>query len=222
MTLQTMVEPGAMTVTSTLLTSSLRVDRDRELLDALQRHEPSAPERLLARYGERAYRLAVSITGSAPDAEEVVQDAFLTVIRKIETFRGESAFGSWLYRIVANAACQKRRGRRSRQGDVSLDDVLPVFDERGHHAASVTDWSARVNDPAVQNELRRALTAAIEVLPDLYRSVLVLRDVEGLSNLEIAETLGLSVMVVKARVHRARLFVRKRLAATRSEAPACA
>ena len=222
MALQTLVEPGTTTLTSTPLTFSPRMDRDRELLEALQRHEPSAPERLLARYGDRAYRLAVSITGSAPDAEEVVQDAFLTVIRKIETFRGESAFGSWLYRIVANAACQKRRGRRSRQGDVSLDDVLPVFDERGHHASSVTDWSARVNDPAMQSELRRALTAAIEVLPDLYRGVLVLRDVEGLSNLEIAETLGLSVAVVKARVHRARLFLRKRLAVTMAGEQACA
>lgn len=217
MTLQTMIEAE-----TTTLTSPPRVDRDRDILEALRRHEPSAPERLLERYGDRAYRLAVSITGDRPDAEEVVQDAFWTVIRKIETFRGESAFGSWLYRIVANAACQKRRGRRSRQGDVSLDDVLPVFDEHGHHAGTVTDWSTRVHDPAVRSELRAALTAAIEALPEIYRSALVLRDVEGMSNLQIAEMLGLNIPVVKARVHRARLFVRKRLAATLSEAPACA
>ena len=207
---------------TTKLTSVPRIDRDRELLEALQRHEPPAAERLVAQYGDRAYRLAVSITGSRPDAEEVVQDAFWTVVRKIEMFRGEAAFGSWLYRIVANAACQKRRGRRCQQGDVSLDEVLPVFDERGHHAAAVRDWSTPVHDPVVQSELRAALTAAIEALPELYRSALVLRDVEGLSNLEIAETFGLSIAVVKARVHRARLFVRKRLAATLSDVPACA
>jgi DNA-directed RNA polymerase specialized sigma24 family protein len=89
-----------------------RADRDLDLLEALRLHEPTAAERLVTTYGERAYRLAASITGNGQDAEEVVQDAFWTVVRKIETFRGESAFGSWLYRIVANAAYQKIRGRR--------------------------------------------------------------------------------------------------------------
>ena len=89
-------------------------DRDLGLLEALRLHDPTAAERLVATYGDRAYRLATSITGNEQDAEEVVQDAFWTVVRKIETFRGESAFGSWLYRIVANAAYQKLRGWRSR------------------------------------------------------------------------------------------------------------
>ena len=83
----------------------------------------------------------------------------------------------------------------------------------------VTDWSARVHDPAAQSELRTALAAAIDALPEHYRSMLVLRDVEGLSNLEVAETLGLSIPVVKSRVHRARLFVRKRLAVVMDELP---
>ncbi len=102
-----------------------RADRDLDLLDALRLHEPAAAERLVTVYGERAYRLAKSITGNEQDAEEVVQDAFWTVVRKIETFRGESAFGSWLYRIVANAAYQKLRGRQSRGRELSLDEVLP-------------------------------------------------------------------------------------------------
>ena len=89
-------------------------DQDAELVEALRQHEPTAAERLVARYGDRAYRLAVGITGNVQDAEEIVQDVFLTVLRKIETFRGESAFGSWLYRIAANAAYQKVRGRPSR------------------------------------------------------------------------------------------------------------
>ena len=90
-----------------------RADRDLTLLEALRRREPTAAERLLTTYGERAYRLAVGITGNGPDAEEVVQDALWSVVRKINTFRGESAFGSWLYRIVANAAYQKLRGRQA-------------------------------------------------------------------------------------------------------------
>jgi RNA polymerase sigma-70 factor, ECF subfamily len=189
-------------------------DRDRELVDALRLHAPTAAERLVATYGDRAYRLATGITGNAQDAEEVVQDVFWTVIRKIDTFRGDSAFGSWFYRIVANAAYQKVRGRQSRRAELSLDEVLPLFDEQGRHVAPMADWSARVEDRAVQTELRVALTSAIDKLPTDYRTALLLRDVEGLSHLQMAEVLGLSVATVKTRVHRARLFLRKQLGDT--------
>src|SRR5213080_3645971 len=206
MSLQAVLEPEPSTVAH-----RPRADRDLDLLEALRLHEPTAAERLVTTYGERAYRLATSITGNEQDAEEVVQDAFWTVVRKIETFRGESAFGSWLYRIVANAAYQKLRGRHSRRHEVSLDEVLPVFDERGGHDAPMVDWSSTTNDPAMQAELRTALTSAIDELPATYRAVLMLRDIEGRSNAEIAETLGLSIPLVKTRAHRARLFLRKRL-----------
>src|SRR3989449_1213125 len=123
-----------------------------------------AAECLVTRYGERAYRLARRITGNGQDAEEVVQDAFWTVVRKIDTFRGESAFGSWLYRIVANAAYQKLRGRPGGRRELSLDELLPFFDESGH-VTPTADWSPRVDDPSLQAELRTALTAAIAELP---------------------------------------------------------
>ena len=186
-------------------------DGDGDLVEALRRDEPMAAERLVTRYGERAYRLASRITGNRQDAEEVVQDAFWAVVRKIDSFRGESAFGSWLYRIVANAAYQKLRRRRNREQELSLDEVLPFFDERGHHVAPEIDWTPRGSDPATQTELRMALTAAIDELPAASRTALVLRDVEGRSNEEIAEALGLTVPVVRTRVHRARLLLRKRL-----------
>ena len=188
-----------------------RMDRDQDLLAALRRREPLAAERLVSTYGERAYRLAARITGNGEDAQEVVQDAFWTIVRKIDMFRGDSAFGSWLYRIVANAAYQKLRGRQSRRHELSLDDVLPLFDERGRHTEPVADWSQAASDPAVQAELRTTLSAAIDELPAAYRAVLVLRDIEGRSNAEIAEALGLGIAVVKTRAHRARLFLRKRL-----------
>jgi RNA polymerase sigma-70 factor, ECF subfamily len=188
-----------------------RVDRDRQLVEALRRREPAATERLVATYGDRAYRLATGIAGSAQDAEEVVQDAFWTVTRKIDTFRGESAFGSWFYRIVANAAYQKLR-RPGRHSEISLDEVPPLFHENGQHAAPVADWSPSVDDPSRQTELRMALTAALAELPPHYRTAIVLHDVGGLSSIEVAETLGIGVPNVKSRVHRARLFLRKRLA----------
>jgi RNA polymerase sigma-70 factor (ECF subfamily) len=186
-------------------------DRDGGLLELLRLGQPGAAERLIATYGDRAYRLAVRITGNEQDAEEVVQDALWAVVRKIATFRGDSAFGSWLYRIVANAAYQKLRGRQRRGRELSLDEVLPLFDESGCHVAPIADWSPRVGNPEVQAELRMALTSAIDELPATYRAVLVLRDVEGRSTREIANTLGIGVPLVKTRVHRARLFLRKRL-----------
>src|SRR5438445_5613638 len=188
-----------------------RADRDWRLVRALRLREPTAADRLVATYGDRSYRLAVRITGHAQDAEEAVQDAFWNVVRKIDTFRGDSAFGSWVYRIVANAAYQTLRTRQSRSRDVSWDEALPAFDEDGRHVMPMDDWSPCVNDPVVHEELRLAVTTAINELPAAYRMVLMLRDVEGLSTLETAELLGLHVPTVKTRVHRARLFLRKQL-----------
>ena len=110
-----------------------RVDRDRVLVEALRRREPTAAERLITTYAAPAYRLAVRITGSAPDAEDVVQEAFWSVVRKIDTFRGDSAFGSWLYRIVANGAYGKLRREHARRSNRSLDEIRSTFDEHDGH-----------------------------------------------------------------------------------------
>jgi len=189
-----------------------RHDRDGELVDALRRRDADAAERLVLTYQARAYRLAVGITDSTEDAEEVVQDACLKVINKIDSFRSASAFGSWFYRIVANAALQKIRRRHGGRRDIPLDDVLPAFDRDGRHATAVVDWSAAVDDPSRQIELRLRLTSALEELPAHHRAAVVMRDVEGWSCTEIAEALHLTVSGAKTRVHRARLFIRKRLA----------
>ena len=187
------------------------IDRDHWLVAALRRRDSTAAEHLVAAYSDRAIRLATGITGNAQDAEEVVQDAFLSVIQKIDTFRGDAAFGSWLYRIVANAAYRRCRSRRRRGDDVSLDNLLPVFDQAGRHVAPMVDWSISIDDPARQTELRMVLTTAIDQLPPNYRTVVLMRDVEGLPHRHIAEALGLTAVNVKMRVHRARLFLRKRL-----------
>ena len=189
----------------------MREDRDAQLVDGLRRHEDAAAEQLVNAYQARAYRLAVGITGNAQDAEEVVQDAFWNVIRKIDTFRGQSAFGSWIYRIVTNCACTKLRDRRGQRAEIALDEVLPVFDEDGRHAAPVVDWSESLDDPCLRTEIRHGVTAALDELPAHYRTAVVLRDVEGLSCAEVAEVLSISLANARTRVHRARLFIRKRL-----------
>jgi RNA polymerase sigma-70 factor (ECF subfamily) len=189
-----------------------RVDVDAELVEALRREEPDAAERLVERYGDRVYRLAMRITGLNEDAEEAAQDALWTAARKIHMFKGESAFGSWIYRITANAAYQKLRTRRQKSAEIALDDVLPALDGDGRHFEPMDDWSNRVDEQALQGELRGVLQRAIDGLPADYRTALVLHDVEGLSNPDIAEALGISLPAVKSRVHRSRLFVRKQLA----------
>jgi len=189
-------------------------------VEALRLREATAAERLVATYGDRAYRLAIGITGNGPDAEEAVQDALWNVVRKIDTFRGDSSLGSWIYRITANAAYQKLRGRARRRDEISLDEVLPSFHEDGRHAEPINDWSASTDDPAVQAELRAALDSAIRELPDHYRAVIVLHDVEGWSMAEVSGSLGITVATAKTRAHRARLFLRKRLAIFMSGATA--
>jgi RNA polymerase sigma-70 factor (ECF subfamily) len=188
------------------------IDPDAALVAQLRRAEVGAAEALIGAYGDRVYRLAIRITGNASDAEEVVQDALWTASRKIDTFRGAAAFGSWVYRITANAAYQKLRGRRSQRQEVSWDDLAPKFDEQDQHVEVAVDWSRRLKDPAIETELKSVLTAAIDELPADYRTAFVLHDVEGLSNPEIAETLQVTLAAIKSRVHRARLFLRSRLA----------
>ena len=195
------------------------IDPDAALVAQLRREDASAAEALMGAYGDRVYRLAIRITGNASDAEEVVQDTLWTVSRKIDSFRGTAAFGSWVYRITANTAYQKLRGRRSRRNEVSWDDLVPAFDEQGQHAEVAVDWSRRLKDPAIDGELTSILSAVIDELPAGYRTAFVLHDVEGLSNPEIAETLHVKLSAIKSRVHRARLFLRRRLAAYVGTAP---
>jgi RNA polymerase sigma-70 factor (ECF subfamily) len=187
---------------------------DATLVAGLRAGDGAAVEALMERYGARVYRVAYGITRSVPDAEEVVQDVFLGVFRKIETFEGRAALGTWIYRIAANTALIKRRGRRFER-EVSLEESLPRFVEDGHRdgdrAFLLADWSRLPDEELAVREARSVLARGLEALPDHYRAVLVLRDVEELSNEETAEALGESVATVKSRLHRARMALREQL-----------
>lgn len=186
---------------------------DQELVDALRAGDANGVDTLVQRYGAWIHRVAARVLGDRRDAEEVTQNVLMTVMGKIRTFKGEAAFSSWLYRIAANAAYDQARARRARVDDLSLDAVLPVFDEMGRHVEPVVDWSRDLEDPAVAGEVRAALERAIGHLPEDYRVVVVLRDVEELTTEEVAQALGLTVAAVKSRLHRARLVLRQELAA---------
>ena len=195
-------------------------DNDRVLVHLLRAGEARGLETLMESYAARVYRLAHGIIRNAGDAEEVVQDVFLSVSRKIDSFEGRSGLGTWIYRIAANAALIKRRGKRV-QVEVYLEDWLPTFKEDGHRegdrAMLLADWSASPEEELLSRETQALVRGAIGALPDPYQIVLLLRDMEGLSNEEISEILGETVASVKSRLHRARMALRERL--TRSLAP---
>ena len=174
----------------------------------------AALDRLMAEYSGRVYRLAYGITRNHSDAEEVTQDVLLTILEKVGTFEGRSKLSTWIYRVTANAAFNKRRGKRY-EVEVPIEEQLPRFEPDGHRQGDreflVADWSSDPETAALAGETRRVLERALDTLPARYRAVLVRRDVEELSNEQTAEVLGESVASVKSRLHRARMAMREQL-----------
>jgi len=184
-----------------------RVD-DHTLLKQTVEGDTAAFEELVSRYENKVYRLAIKLTRNETLAEEVMQEVFLRVYQKADTFRGESAFSSWLYRVAANACFAKLKSER-RHDHSDLDDDLPQMETGG---IGVDPWAETPDRAVLNDEAMRLINSAIEKLPEDFRVVLVLRDVEGLSNEEVATILDLSVPAVKSRLHRGRLAMRKKLA----------
>lgn len=189
------------------------------LIDRVKAGDHEAFEALFHRYGSRVYRQAFNLTGNAADAEEVVQEVFLAIHQKVKTFRGDSAFSTWLYRLTFNTALGRLRRQKKRE-TVSIEDYLPRFAEDGHHLVRpVVDWSQEVERRLTCEALRRILREALDLLSPTDRAVVVMSDLEGIPNREIGEALGLTVTAVKARLHRARLFLRGKLAVHLGHSP---
>jgi RNA polymerase sigma-70 factor (ECF subfamily) len=176
---------------------------EAELIARLRRRDTDALEPLMKRHAARVYRVALGITRSDADAEEVVQDVFLSLFRKIATFEERATLATWLYRVATNAALARRRGK------------LPTFKEDGHRTGErsflLADWSASAEEGLVSGETHAMVRRAIDALPPHYRAVVVLRDIEELSNEEAAEVLGEPVSAIKSRLHRARMALREQL-----------
>lgn len=182
---------------------------DQTLVERLQKGDSEAFEELVSRYENKVYRLAIKLTRNEALAEEVLQEVFLKIYEKIDTFRGEAALSSWIYRIAANA-CFAKLNLEKRHQHADLEDTMPqaeqAMQERAESGLETPD------QPLLADEALSVISRAIERLPEDFRVVLTLRDVEGLSNEEVARVLELSVPAVKSRLHRARLLLRKRLA----------
>jgi RNA polymerase sigma-70 factor (ECF subfamily) len=150
------------------------------------------------------------LTRNPSDAEDAVQEAFLLVYTKLDSFRGESAFGTWLYKVSLNSIYMKLRQRKHAAED-NIDDYLPRFDEHGMMKGMVRAFGDDPETDAIRQQSTEAVHEAIEKLPAEYRVVLAARDIDELSTEETAEALGLTVAAVKSRLHRARLFLRQHL-----------
>jgi len=194
---------------------------DRALVERLKTGEEQALEALYRRYSARVYRQASILLRNDAEAEEITQEVFLTLYTKAKTFRGEAAFSTWLYRLTLNAALTRLRRRKKAQ-EVSYEDNLPRYEPDGHHLGgegSVVDWSHDVEKQVAGKELQRILQQALDQLRPMDKAVVVLSDLEGIPNREIGKTLGLSVPAVKTRLHRARLFLRGKLAVSLGHSP---
>src|SRR6476661_2274327 len=184
------------------------VSEELALVQAAKRGDDSAFEELVRRYDRNVFRIAQHITQNREDAEDVVQEAFLKAYSNLKQFQEQSKFYTWLVRIAVNEALMKLR-RRKPERTVSLDEDVKTEDDS--LPREVADWSPNPEQQYTQAELRDILTKTIQGLPATFRTVFVLRDVEGLSTEETAEALELSVPAVKSRLLRARLQLRERL-----------
>jgi len=181
---------------------------DLILVRAAKRGDMGAFEQLVKRYDRNIFRIAQHITQNREDAEDVVQDAFLKSYQNLERFQEQSKFYTWLVRIAVNESLMKLRKRRTAK-TVSIDEDVQT--EEDSVPREVADWSPNPEQLYNQSELQEILGKTIQGLPSSFRTVFVLRDVEGLSTEETAEALDLSVPAVKSRLLRARLQLRERL-----------
>jgi RNA polymerase sigma-70 factor (ECF subfamily) len=196
-------------------------EEDRALVERLKRQDQQALELLYHRHAGRVYRQASALLCNDAEAEEITQEVFLTLYTKAKTFRGEAAFSTWLYRLTLNTALTRLR-QRKRSKEVSYEDYLPRYEPDGHHLGgegSVVDWSNDVERKLATTELQRVLKQAVEQLRPVDKAVVLLSDIEGVPNREIGKALGLSVPAVKTRLHRARLFLRGKLAVSLGHSP---
>jgi RNA polymerase sigma-70 factor (ECF subfamily) len=180
---------------------------DAELVKLAQDGDNRAFDELVKRYENKVYRLAFKILRHEDDAGEALQDAFLSAYRGLKNFKADSTFSTWLYRVATNAALMKYRKRRD--GHVSLEQSQSHDEDA--EGLQIADWSALPDDELLTGELDEILSEGLDRLPDELREVFVMRDIEGLSNSDVAERLRLTVPAVKSRLHRARLQLRDRL-----------
>jgi RNA polymerase sigma-70 factor, ECF subfamily len=183
------------------------IPEEGALIAALRDRDPEACEALVRQFGGQMLATARRYLHCDQDCADAVQEAFISAFQAVDKFEGHSKLGTWLHRIVVNACLMKLR-RRSRRHEVSIDDLLPTFDKSGHHAQPARQWRRAPEELLFREETRTTVRRCIDMLPDDYRTVLVLRDIEELSTEQAAEILDATPGAIKTRLHRARQALR--------------
>lgn len=193
-------------------TQTYEILTDEELVRAfLLDQDEEAFNEIVSRYTDKIYRLTLKITRNPSDAEEVLQEVFLILIEKLYTFREDSKFSTWLYRVAANASYLNLKAKKKYVNNVILEDYAPYDEDGILKGIQTKDWSNLPDEVLLSQERAEIIEKAVNELPEPYRVVFHLRDVEGLKNEEVGEILGLSLPAVKSRTLRARLFLRDKL-----------
>jgi len=180
---------------------------DVDLLERVWAGDEQACEALVRRHGGRMLAVARRFLRTEEDSADAVQDAFLAAFRSLDGFEGNSSLGTWLHRIVVNVCLMKLRAR-SRSREVRIDDLLPSFDDSGHHNSPVRAWDNSALTHLTRAEIRTQVRSCIDQLPEAYREVLLLRDIEEFDTAQTAQQLGIAPGAVKTRLHRARMALR--------------
>ena len=183
---------------------------EEALVRDLQNGNLDAYDKLAEIYQKKIYGLSFHLTRNQMDAQDVTQEVLLTLFRKINMFQGKSAFSSWVYRIAVNASYMKLRSKK-KEPNVSIDELMPSFNSAGFQQEKIQDWSENTESLLFTKETRDVINKAVDLLPEKEKVVFLLRDVEGLSSEKAGKILDLTVPAVKSRLHRARLFLRKKL-----------
>ena len=186
---------------------------ERALIEQLQTGDPAAVETLASAYGSKVYQLAFRYMKNREDAEEVTQDVLMKVVKKVDHFRGDAALSSWIYRITFNTAMSRlRNGKFTRPAEVSEHEIKGQEQEDGlRRVREAADWSSLADEAFFRTQLRGRLAAAMKDLPEIYRTPIVLRDIQGLSTEEASQVLNVKSQTLKSRLHRGRLILRERL-----------
>ena len=185
-------------------------DKDFELIQAINSGQFDRFPDIVKRYEQKLYNFSLRMCRDAADAEDAVQETFLNVFRYLKNFRHETKFKNWLYRVAASTCIKKRRKSKfAPERELSLDEFFPQ--DEAEVPDQVPKWALMPLDKLLNDELLDKINAAIFALPEKYRLVIVLRDIEGFGTAETAQILNLSDANVKVRLHRARLFLRDKL-----------
>ena len=184
---------------------------EQVVLERLRAGDDEAYEEVVRAYTPRLLAVARRIVGNDEEARDVIQDAFLNAFRSLDRFHGDARLSTWLHRIVVNSALMKLRTRR-RKPEESIEPLLPTFLSDGHYAERFSSWGEQADAALARAETQELVRRQIDELPDNFRTVLVLRDIEGLDTEETARLLDTTPNAVKIRLHRARAALRTLLA----------